>query len=382
MTAAELEERLLQFTRAKLAGDFTGSVTSDTLLFEARVLDSLRILELIAFLEAQLGRPIPDAQVVLANFRSIRAMSSVFGTGGEPAVAAPRRGRLKAERIFQNSTSGKSYHRGAIEELLSRGEMEIVALGEIRLHDAALSLSRYFDDTIRGWAAELGAVDAEYPEAIEMETLDRAGFLAAFPQKLVMNRGTGGALAPAVCYHAYPRLHARSVDEAGTLVTSVGRCFREEQDADHPLERLRAFTMREVIVAGGEAAVERLRDTMIARVSAWVKTLGLDGYIETATDPFFTTETRGRKLMQQARPLKYELRLGIAAGRTVAAASFNNHERHFGRAFDIRTGNGETAFTGCVAFGWERWVLAFISQHGADEAGWPDAVRTGHESVA
>ena len=76
--------------------------------------------------------------------------------------------------------------------------------------------------------------------------------------------------------------------------------------------------------------------------------------------------------MQRILPLKYELRLRVGAdGRSVAAASFNNHEQHFGRAFSIRLPSGEYAHSGCVAFGWERWVIAFANQHGPNEENWP-----------
>ena len=380
LTERELAGRLQHFIVARLAPEgFGGGVTADTLLFEERVLDSLRILELIAFLESELGRRIPDEHVVLANFRSIGTMARVFSAGGKAAIARPR--RKPAAPVFPRSSGARQYHPSAPAEMVGRGEIEVVDRGGIRLRHSALELARYFDDTVRAWALEYGAVEAEYPEAIEMETLRRAGFLAAFPQKLVKGADADSAMSPAVCYHAYPRYAGSAVSEAGSLVTAAGRCFREEQDEANPLERLRAFTMREIIVVGSEAAVERLRDGMIGRVSHWIKALDLDGFIETATDPFFTTESRGRRLMQEARPLKFELRLSVAANRTVAAASFNNHQQHFGRAFEIRTTTGAIASSGCVAFGWERWVLAFIAQHGADEVRWPDIVR-GHATVS
>jgi seryl-tRNA synthetase len=98
--------------------------------------------------------------------------------------------------------------------------------------------------------------------------------------------------------------------------------------------------------------------------------------VETASDPFFTSAAQGRRLLQSAAALKYELRLSVdPAGHTVAAASFNHHRDHFGRRFDIRLASGAAAHTGCVALGLERWVLAFFAQHGLDERGWPEPVR-------
>ena len=395
LTARELERRLVDYTRTKLvAPEAHHVVTADTRLFEERVIDSLRILELIAFLEAQLGRKVPDAQVVLANFRTIGIMASVFAGDSPPAVVPRRKPRnadrnstkppaRRTERIFEHATGRTQYHPDSVADLIDRGEIDVLEGGEIRFHESTLALSWYFDNVVREWARDLGATETESPEAIKVETLQRAGFVEAFPQKLVMSSEPGRALSPAVCYHAYPRLQGRTLEADGSLTTTVGRCFREESDGDHPLERLRAFTMREIIVVGGASAVTRLREEMIEKVSTWVEALGLDGYIEPATDPFFTSEARGRMLAQQLLPLKYELRLGVGgSGRTIAAASFNDHQQHFGRAFDICLPGNATAHSGCVAFGWERWVLAFVSQHGPDARNWPDVSRSPHQDVS
>ena len=372
MTAIELEQLLLAFTRDKLAArEVADAITVDTRLFEDRVIDSLKILELIAFLQSALGRKIPDAQIVLANFRTIGTIARVFA--GDGPVATTRRartGRLP-RRAGANS---------AVAELLSRRELELTPDGALLMRGPAASLRDYFDATVCGWALELGATEETFPAEIPLATLGRAGFTTAFPQKIVWTgtQGAESARPPAVCYHHYPCVSDATLEDGGSIVTAIGRCYRNEYDANaaQPVERLAAFTMREIIAVGDTALVERLRNELMKRVSLWTKELALDGHIEVANDPFFTTETRGRMLMQQMLPLKYELRLRVdAEGRSVAAASFNNHEQHFGRAFSILLPSGEFAHSGCVAFGWERWVIAFVGQHGADEDSWPDIVR-------
>jgi seryl-tRNA synthetase len=264
---------------------------------------------------------------------------------------------------------------------LAGRELELTPDGKLIMRGVAASLRDYFDSTVRGSALELGATDETFPAGIPLSTLERAGFTTAFPQKLVLTERPGdeSALPPAVCYHHYPTLANSALAARGSVVTAIGRCYRNEflADSSYPLERLRSFTMREIIAVGGLDLVERLRTGLIDWVSVWMKELALKGHIEIANDPFFTSETRGRMLMQRMLPLKYELRLQVHGnGRSVAAASFNNHEQHFGRAFSIRLPSGAHAFSGCVAFGWERWVIAFISQHGTDQANWPSSVRT------
>ena len=46
----------------------------------------------------------------------------------------------------------------------------------------------------------------------------------------------------------------------------------------------------------------------------------------------------------------------------------------FGRTLNITGAKGEPINTGCVGFGLERLVLAFLAQHGLDRKQWPEAV--------
>jgi len=372
LTVTELEQRLLRFTREKLAApDVADTITVDTRLFEDRVIDSLKVLELIAFLQSALGRKIPDAQIVLANFRSIATIARVFA-GGDPVSITRARHRAAPPRVNAKS---------AVSELLARGELELTPEGGLIMRGSAASLRDYFDATVCGWALDLGATEETFPAEIPLATLGRAGFTTAFPQKLVWTGKPGdeSARPPAVCYHHYPCISDSTLEGGNSIVTAIGRCHRNEYNPDslYPVERLRSFTMREIIGVGDAALIEKLRNQLMDEVSRWTKELALDGHIEIATDPFFTSEARGRMLMQRMLPLKYELRLRVDPdGRSVAAASFNNHEQHFGRAFSILLPSGEYAHSGCVAFGWERWVIAFINQHGPVEENWPDVVRS------
>jgi acyl carrier protein len=383
LTATQLEARLLRFTREKLAapGD---AITIETLLFEDRVIDSLKVLELIAFLQSALGRTIPDAQIVLANFRSIATIARVF-TDGEPAVVSRRRHRAAHSALLQGKDehvgNGRASRQSGVAESFARRELELTSDGGLIMRGSAASLCDYFDSVVRGWAFELGAIEEAFPAEIPLATLGRAGFTTAFPEKLVWtgDPGAKSARPPAVCYHHYPSVSDSTLDGGASIVTALGRCFRNEYDASscNPAERLGAFTMREIIAVGDAALVERLRNDLMDRVSTWMKELALDGHVEVATDPFFTSEARGRLMMQQMLPLKYELRLRVDPdGRSVAAASFNNHQQHFGRSFSILLPSGEYAHSGCVAFGWERWMIAFVNQHGPDEGNWPGIVRS------
>ena len=59
-----------------------------------------------------------------------------------------------------------------------------------------------------------------------------------------------------------------------------------------------------------------------------------------------------------------------------AVCSFNYHQEHFGKLFDIALPDGSVAHTACLGFGLERVTLALFRRHGLDAREWPAAVRT------
>jgi nucleoside-diphosphate-sugar epimerase/acyl carrier protein len=75
---AALEPRILDFVRTSLLDGRAVPIDADTYLFDNGLIDSLKILQLIAFIETETGRPIPDADVVMGNFRSVRTMAARF----------------------------------------------------------------------------------------------------------------------------------------------------------------------------------------------------------------------------------------------------------------------------------------------------------------
>ncbi|MGH7587115.1 MAG: aminoacyl--tRNA ligase-related protein [Gemmatimonadota bacterium] len=371
MKREELERRLVEFVNGmQPEADPPIVVDEETALFEEGVINSLRILDLIAFVEENTRTRVPDEAVRLANFRSVRAIAAAFGENGcgagGHARGAPDDDQAPIH-VFERRARRAGFAR-PVEELSARGELALVSPGRIVFRGSAESLLRYFDSVALGWGAAMAGVEQSFPSLLSIETLARAGCsVDAAPGKSVM--------PPAVCYHAYGGLEEARLGRAPRLLTARGRCFRNEPDLDPPLGRLRVFEMREIVALGNRSDVERFRQDMIDRVRDFVSELGLEGRIELASDPFFLQDP-GRRLMQQVLPLKYELRLTLdESGHTCAVASFNHHADFFGRRFRIRLPSGATAHSGCVAFGLERWVLAFLAQHGLDERTWPATVR-------
>lgn len=73
------EAMLLQFVRTQLLDGRPIPIDADTYLFDDGMIDSLKILQLIAFVEQQIGRLIADREIVMEHFRTVRAMTSKFG---------------------------------------------------------------------------------------------------------------------------------------------------------------------------------------------------------------------------------------------------------------------------------------------------------------
>ena len=69
---------LLNFVNQQLLRDSPHKVQPDTPLFDDGLVDSLKILQLIAFVESKTGRTIPDGEVVMSNFRSVQTIAGHF----------------------------------------------------------------------------------------------------------------------------------------------------------------------------------------------------------------------------------------------------------------------------------------------------------------
>jgi seryl-tRNA synthetase len=283
-----------------------------------------------------------------------------------------------------------------LDTLRKVGELWEPRPGLVSLRGDALELLHAIEGLLAALARSEGFPEWRLAPGLDLETLARARYFESFPQWLTAAGHLSGdtetleavaraddpagaatralepaecALSPALCYHVYARLAGATVQH--TRMTALGTCWRHEGERLRALERGWAFTMRELVVLGTPDEVDAFRRHGMGLGTALAVALGLDGELVVASDPFFAPTARGRKLLQKVKSLKHELMLPLGDGRRIAAASFNDHERFFGEAFDIRLTDGASAASGCVAFGVERLLLAFLVAHGPHAAGWP-----------
>lgn len=63
------------------------TIGADTALFAGRIIDSIRILELIAWTERATGRVIPDVLIRMDHFRTVAVIARTFSAEDRHAAA-------------------------------------------------------------------------------------------------------------------------------------------------------------------------------------------------------------------------------------------------------------------------------------------------------
>jgi hypothetical protein len=263
------------------------------------------------------------------------------------------------------------------------------------LAGSLLTLYRRLDAAFTRLGASEEAPEVMYPTLLGASHLAKLDYFKSFPHLATFAcnldraadnlnafaRGTGvdnkggvaltrlepvtEVLTPAACYHVYVDLAGQELPAFRT-VTTRATCFRRE-DHYRPLERQWSFGMREVVGLGASDDVKAFLERGRIRVDRFVEELGLAIAWTPATDPFFDTSRNPKFLAQKLDPVKTEM---VHRGR-LAIGSINFHRNFFGETFGIEHA-GEPVFSGCIAFGLERWIRAVLDVHGPDAAAWPD----------
>ncbi|MGW1782405.1 hypothetical protein ACWCQQ_25190 [Streptomyces sp. NPDC002143] len=319
----------------------------------------------------------------------------------------------------QRTTRVKSVWTSPHERVVEEGTFELLALagavteageGQVAVGEPLLSLLAYFDRAVKQiLRQDFAPREYRYPTLISTDALATAGYFASFPQHLMFVtrlhndidvyqgfqksyaetgldstvlaacRNVDYCLPPTMCYHTFHQYRGRTLDTDGVhVVTAKGKSFRFEAAYATTMERLWDFTIREIVFMGSREDVLASRELFMRKIFAFMEELGLSGFCEVGNDPFFGGgDTSARIWSQRLLELKYELRLTVAPGRTIAVGSFNFHDDLFGHSFGIDHGTEGAVRSGCVGFGLERLVYAFLCQYGLDSDGWPAAVREG-----
>ncbi|WP_163854340.1 aminoacyl--tRNA ligase-related protein [Paenibacillus elgii] len=317
--------------------------------------------------------------------------------------------RRKAERFLHDNLKIRLIPRKTLKDNRTakpprpcREQAPLAPVGSLRLTgDAALAeqaLDRLFFDMAAGYGAQM----RRYPSFMTMEHMMRSGYMYHYPQNvygvseveheqetlercrshLSEEQPLGGLmrhnelyLQPCVCYHVYAELAAeRRKPGKLELFSAAGPCYRHEHRSRLSPVRVREFRMREIVFLGEEQPVEQMRATLVEDSWALFERLGLRGYLETATDPFYFHDDGAMLFYQQSGALKYELRVTPDDQTGAAITSFNLCGSLLCQSFGIDDGS-HTFQSGCVGFGIDRWVQALLMTHGPVIKEWPQTVR-------
>jgi seryl-tRNA synthetase len=280
--------------------------------------------------------------------------------------------------------------------------------GQVMLEGLPLQLFRYFDSALADLEKHWATQDLLTPTLIPADVLAKCDYFRSFPNTVtfachlepdasVINRfrtrhehkntvdhealadmaTPEACLAPAVCYHVYHRNQGLTLPSDGIAYSVRGKCFRYESSNMRELTRLWDFTMRELVFLGTRDYVLEERERCVEIVGEFLDELGFAAEIRTASDPFYIApDASSKTYFQLTAETKYELSAVLPNEQRLAIGSLNYHTDFFGRAFDITVDGAGPAHSSCIGFGLERFVCAFIAQHGDKPENWPESVRT------
>ncbi len=301
--------------------------------------------------------------------------------------------------VIWRSNQTAAYHPRMFQTLLDKGIAFETGPGLVGFGEPLISFLNYLDTRLKNIAKDVfQAREYQYPTLVPTRVMEELDYFTSFPHFIMFVTRLHNdvdvyrafladyegqkhispsvfsychnhdfCLPPTMCYHTFHQLRDRRIED-NLVVTSRGKSFRFESKYSSGLERLWDFTIREIVFLGTREFVLSSRQQFMRHAQALVEELGLCGYCEIAHDPFFVgPQTVDKILSQKLMELKYELRIQVDPHKSIAVGSFNYHDTFFGQRFQLSQDGKTPLVTGCVGFGLERLVYAFLCQHGLDD---------------
>lgn len=302
---------------------------------------------------------------------------------------------VKAKTIFSNESKDKLKEIDIYQELLDKEMVVEYGNGLIGFGGEFLEKYNSFEHVFQSWGKKLGAKEYVYPDFIDIRSLNKYKYLSQFPNHIMFASHLKEDIRTiydfsetistdmnclndqyidrpeyinktSVCVHVYKQYEDKKIDlEHPIVISSLGKCKRFESLNMSKIERLMDFSMHEIVFIGSEEFVLKKREEVIELAKEFISELDLTANIKTSNDPFFTSEYKSKAMLQKKFKLKYELNVLLPYNnREISVGSFNYHGTYFSDAFNIRDLNNKPVYTGCVGFGVERFVYAYLSQKG------------------
>ena len=314
--------------------------------------------------------------------------------------------KMTANQIFEKKVE-VVFNENIFDDLIESGEVNEISEGIFVFQGQFLKLMNFFDGMVKGFAESIQGIEQLYPTRWPIELFKNINYFEEFPQNILLVSGAkkdraalefitskygknndfneielGDFLEPAYtalgtstcdpCYY----IHKNKKHGNNEIYYALSKCFRNEKSATNQLDRLTEFSMREIIATGQKGYVKSQRETLLKFIESFASFTGLACSLEKASDPFFTNETPEKGALQNQIESKFELLVPLGHNRPdLAVGSVNWHSDFFGRSFEIRDSSNYYMSSCCLAFGLERLVFAFLTQHGLIKTGWPEEVQ-------
>jgi len=273
--------------------------------------------------------------------------------------------------------------------------------GSVVLNDTGIRLFSCFDQLCLGIVEKFNPIRKKYPTIIPISVLYKTNYLATSPQYIhlcstfdetideyqqaqelytqdslteIMKKPKY-ALSPSACFHLYQELKNQIIPKP-VIYTMRQNVFRNEGRFNWTdLSRLRDYNVREIVFIGDHEFVDTIRTKIMETTADLFRELGMSFSIISTSDPFIMPEMQRYRNIQRRQKVKYELQLNNNKSHRTACASYNLHGVAFSGKFNFNIEGIEVTESGCVGFGLERIVIAFLNQFGMNQNNWPRLIR-------
>ena len=302
------------------------------------------------------------------------------------------------ETYYENYLNDKIFYDIGVQE----NEVIFFGNGQIGFGEKGIFLFDFFDSKFSEIAYELGAIEKLYPVLLPLDAYSMTGYVRKTPQYAIfcstvkeslkeleqtdaavhnkkikeIIKEPRFALSPSACFHTYIEYKDKTLKD-NTIVTFKQNVFRNEGRLNYnEIGRLCDYHVREIVMLGSNQFIIEIRDKIMQKSKELMSKLQLVGDISLASDSFVVPKMQMYRKIQHIDKSKYEMHLNISSDKSISTASYNLHGKAFTDPFNISVENCEDTVTACVGFGLQRWVLAFLLQHGLNEESWPEEVKS------
>jgi len=302
----------------------------------------------------------------------------------------------KEKIIFNQERISEDYISSA--DIYRSGLVKTSGAGLLNFNKEAVALFDYFDNLFLSFAKLLGCEEKKYPVLLPIDAYRSTGYLKTSPQYAIFCceleeniqkiKGVGSitsllkllkepinALSPSACFHVYDDIKDSEL-KSPVAITLKQNVFRNEGRFNFKeFGRLKSYTVREIVFIGNSDYVTEKLNKMRNIIIEFLQAINLSSYIISSSDAFIVPEIQKIKDIQITEKSKYEVKIKVDSENSLACASLNYHGISFSKPFHFNVFGAKNTVSGCIGFGLERWILAFLSQFGCELKNWPSEIK-------